>query len=102
MSDQLYTDYHFKFASADCPAIAPALSSLPNMLGDPFDADGNPYQQPPYDPMQMDIPAPPAFYGARVGDEFYVSFRSSSAFNAVAGLTEITAEEAASILGVWA
>ena len=93
MSDQVYTDYRFRFAAADCVSVVPALLGTRNMLGEPLDAEGQPV---------ADLEQEPAFRGLRVGDEIYIAFRSTEAFDRVPGLTEVAADESAAILGVWA
>lgn len=90
---ETYTDYRFKFAAADCARVVPTLLGMRNMLGEPFDAEG----QPITDPEQE-----AAFHGARIGDDIYIAFRSVQGFNAGPGMTEVAPDEAAAILGVWA
>jgi hypothetical protein len=93
MSDA-YIDYRFRFAVADCARVVPLLRGLPNMLGEPLDASGLPI---------VDLDAEePAFYGARVGQDIIIAFRSLEEFGSDPALTAITADESASILGVWA
>lgn len=93
MSDQTYTDYRFKFAATDCARVVPTLIGMRNMLGEPLDDAGGAITDPEQDA---------AFHGARIGDDIYIAFRSVQGFNAVPELTEITGDEAAAILGVWA
>jgi hypothetical protein len=53
MSNQPHIDYRFKFAAVNCARIVPQLRGLPNMLGEPLDAYGQPLFNPDYEPSFM-------------------------------------------------
>jgi len=92
-----YYDYRFRFPLARLPGALKILSLYDpaNMLGDPLDANGK--------PTEAD---PPAFRGAVIGDEVWISMRHPRHPSDVSPVTTfgtaLSADEAATVFGVWA